>query len=596
MCYENSSQENKKAMLEQAVLTRTPEELSAILRQLAPIEHTARALGLACRFRGLESVRVLVEGGADFVNRDFTVTYYWLMVLEMNSALRRAYYIDRTDGCFTNTVTVKDRQFNVLPMEQRAAIVGYLYENREKVCLDAGELLYYAMMSGSKRIVRLLKEAGVKFTQQRIAELTENGRSYEWQEFCRMAGGLGDEAYLEALGSIVAELGGSRLHYTESVYWENCNRYREQFWLYNPDIFRFILAHFNQKKMNKARLMKGAIDRGSVACLEICEENGWLSAPRKRDEMIQYASQSGAVECNAWLMEFKNRTADFAAEREKAEKKMMRELNASPDSVTELKKIWGYEKREDDTIAITRYKGVQTEVTVPQKIGNCVVTEIGDRAFSAAAPRLKKEQVLLRRSITRITLPETICAIAEGAFYDCRSLEQINIPAGVTAISARTFWNCKCLRAIELPEGITSIGECAFACCSSLSTLRLPGDITVIESEAFYSCQSLTSVTIPAKAAVIGRCAFYGCSALETAVIQEGVTEIRQLAFAECSSLRSVVLPGSIQRIKNNTRKGHTPETVFERDVNVTVTAVPDSYAEKYCKRNNIPVINGCAV
>ena len=35
---------------------------------------------------------------------------------------------------------------------------------------------------------------------------------------------------------------------------------------------------------------------------------------------------------SAWLLDFKNRTADFAAERKKAEQKMMRELNANPNS------------------------------------------------------------------------------------------------------------------------------------------------------------------------------------------------------------------------------------------------------------------------
>ena len=41
----------------------------------------------------------------------------------------------------------------------------------------------------------------------------------------------------------------------------------------------------------------------------------------------------------------------------------MRELNASPDSVSELKKIWSYIKREDGTLVITSYKGDKTEVT-----------------------------------------------------------------------------------------------------------------------------------------------------------------------------------------------------------------------------------------
>lgn len=571
MDYENISQRDKRAVLEQAVLTKSPEEISILFQQLGQVENSARALGLACRFRGLEYVRALVEGGANFTYKRpgdeggyFTI-YYWLSPLEMSGTLRIAYFLDRRDKCFKNMVTVGDRKYNALPVEQRVEIVKYLYENREKVCLDAGELLYYAIMSGSKRIIKVLKEFGVKFSEQRITAITEDGRSYEWGEFCNMLNTLGDEAYLEVVGSVAMELGGRMLHYTDSVYWGNFNPYQKQFRMFKPEFFLFILEHFDQKKMNKTKLMKGAINQNSVECLEICAENGWLKMPRKRDEMIKYAAENGKTECSAWLLDFKNRTADFAAEREKAEKKMMRELNADPNSVTELKKIWSYEKREDGTIRITRYKGMRTEIDVPEKIGNSIVTEIGGWAFSARASRLKKEQIALRRSITRIMLPETIHTIGKCAFYDCQALVQINIPHSVTLIGEEAFWGCHYLNAIELPEGIAEI-------CAS----------------TFASCQSLKNVTIPKTVEIIRKRAFQGCSSLETAVILEGVVEIEQLAFLGCISLKTAVLPQSVKKIKNNTRKGQDPQTIFHDDVDVTVTVTPKSYAEKYCKRNNV--------
>lgn len=64
MDYENKSQTDKCAILEHAVLTSSPEELSALYRQLGQIQMSARALGFACRFRGLAHVRALVESGA----------------------------------------------------------------------------------------------------------------------------------------------------------------------------------------------------------------------------------------------------------------------------------------------------------------------------------------------------------------------------------------------------------------------------------------------------------------------------------------------------------------------------------------------------
>ena len=61
------SQEEKAALLEKAVINCTSvEELSRIYDELKPVEMTAPALGLACRYRGLETVRAMVEMGITF--------------------------------------------------------------------------------------------------------------------------------------------------------------------------------------------------------------------------------------------------------------------------------------------------------------------------------------------------------------------------------------------------------------------------------------------------------------------------------------------------------------------------------------------------
>ncbi|MDE6365543.1 MAG: leucine-rich repeat domain-containing protein [Lachnospiraceae bacterium] len=566
MDYQNTSQHDKRAVLEHAVLTKSPEEIATLYKQLGEVEGSARALGLACRFRGLACVKALVENGANFsympyLDGSYYTVYYWLSPLEMNGTLRRASFIRHGDSCFTNHVTKEGKSLNVLPIEQRVEVVEYLYQCREQVCLDVGELLYYAIMSDSKRIINVLRNYGVKFSERRINNITENGRSYEWFEFCSMLETLGNKEYMQIVDSISKEIGGKPLHFTDLMYVISYKK------MYNPEFFQFILDHFNQKKMNKSKLMKVAVDRNNVACLEICSKAGWLDMPRKRDEMIKYAAECGSTECSAWLLDFKNRTADFAAERKKEEQKMMRELNANPNSVTELKKIWGYEKREDGAIVITRYKGKSTEIEVPEKIGNSIVTEIGFRAFSTYAKRLTDEQIDVRENITRIMLPETIQAIGEGAFQDCTLLKEVNIPDGVTAIGANAFSGCASLASIELPEGITRI-----------------------EEYTFFSCRSLESVTIPKTVEIVCRKAFY-CCALKTVKILEGVAEIGPLAFSKCAELKSVELPSSLHKIKNYTRSGQTPQTVFHESDAVTAVVKPKSYAEKYCKRNQIPSV-----
>lgn len=591
----------KLETLENAVLTKSPNEVSAVFRQLGELMNTARALGLACRFKGLAYVKALVEGGANFSYTrpegagGYYTIFYWLAPLNINETLRKGFFIDIRDGFFTDSVRNTSirreeiKSFTVLPIEQRTEIVKYLCKNREKVCLDIDELLYYSIMSGSKPITKVLKEYGARLSEKRLKELTDSGRDYHWTEFCYMMEALEDKECIPILSRLTEELEGKAFRYTDSVFWANYHTYNNRTRLYDPKLFKFILEHFNQKKMNKKQLMTGAINENSVECLKICAKLGWLDMPRKRDEMINYASENEKTECTAFLLDFKNRTADLKAEREKAEKKMMRELNANPDSVTELRKIWGFEKREDGTVVITRYRGRRTEIEVPEKIGSMTVKEIGENAFSAEAPRLRTEQIGLRQNITRITLPKTVEIIGENAFSGCSSLREINIPEGVREIGAHAFSSCLKLTEIRIPPHVNEIGKWAFASCTNIASVILPHGITEIKEKTFYRCISLKSLSIPDTVRIIGRGAFQLCISLETAVIPEGTEEIGCTAFAGCKKLKSVTLPQSVKKMKNYKYKDRELQTVFYSDEDLTVTVSEKSYAEKYCKRNNIP-------
>lgn len=587
-------------ILAEAVLTKSPAEVAALYKQLRYVENSCRALGLACRYRGLEMVKTLVENGAAFryVRPEgqggyFTI-YYWLSPLEMTKALRTAYFIN-SDPCFSNSAIVQDARgvslqtLNVLPIKERAEIVKYLYQNRERIGLEADRLLFYSIISNSKEITAVLKELGVKFSEKQITGLTEDGRSYEWMEFCPMMDELEDDEFLEVMGNIVEEIGGKTLHYTDSIYWGNYNTYRGQYRLFRPDIFKFVVENFDNKKMNKTQLMKGAIEQNSVPCLKLCAERGWLKQPRKRDEMIQYATELGTTECTAFLLDFKNRTADLVREQANAEKKMLRELNADPNSVTELKKIWSYEKREDGTLRITSYKGKRGEIEVPREIGKSAVTEIGAYAFSSGASRLRTEQRDFRRKeLKRIMLPDTIAVIGEGAFNSCWELEQVNIPEGVTAIGAHAFGACRSLKELNIPGSVKIIGNNAFTSCQSITGVTVPEGVAEIGDYTFSGCYALKSVKLPSTIERIGLWAFHSCKSLEEVIIPESVTEIGRQAFMQCTSLKTAVLPASVKKIKNYKYRDHAPEHIFQGLTDVTVIVEPKSYAEKYCKRYDI--------
>lgn len=587
--------------LENTVLTKTPQEAAALCKQLGENENSCRALALACRYRGLDHVKALVESGATFkytkseeMGGYYTV-FFWLAPLEMTEAIRRAYFIRRNDACFSNEARLVNAEgevvktLSVLPSEERTEIVRYLCENRERVLLDINELLFYSIMSGCETITAVLKQFGAKFTEKRTTTLTEGGRSFEWLEFCSMAECLGDDKYLETMRTLIAETGGKKLHYTDAIYWGSYNREQNKFRWFKPEFFVFLLENFNEKKINKTMLMKGAINENSVECLAMCAEHGWLKMPKKRDEMIAYATKEQKTECIAFLLDFKNRTADLAAEREKAEKKAERELNADPNSASELKKIWSTKKLEDGTLRITNYKGKRSEIEVPAKIGKSTVKEIGAFAFAAGAPRLRIEQRDFRRKeLKKVILPDTITVIGEEAFRDCWHLSELNIPDGVVEIGKNAFASCRNMTEFVIPETVTKMNGGTFAGCLALQSVKLPDGLSEIGDYMFSNCQKLQEIRLPASVQSIGIWAFSRCTSLEEIVIPEGVTEIKRQAFMHCENLKTVVIPASVKSMKNYTYRGRAPETVFHDSPNVTAVVEPKSYAEKYCGKNGI--------
>ena len=159
------------------------------------------------------------------------------------------------------------------------------------------------------------------------------------------------------------------------------------------------------------------------------------------------------------------------------------------------------------------------------------------------------------KTVTSITY-EAICEFDgdgydfwRGAFEDCKSLTEITIPDSVTRIGSRAFYGCTSLTEITMPDRVTEIEKGAFFDCTSLAEITIPDSVTRIGDDAFYGCTSLTSITIPDSVTSIGKYAFSGCTSLTAITIPDSVTSISYAVFKDCTSLTEITIPNSVTKI-----------------------------------------------
>lgn len=300
--------------------------------------------------------------------------------------------------------------------------------------------------------------------------------------------------------------------------------------------------------------------------LDTIIQNGNVNALRNIAPMaltkvnVEKAIESStSVDIRAFLLEW--RSSHLGAVNQKT--KLKKELEKDPFNSTDMKKIWSFSQLEDGTLEITSYKGNDTTVEVPPRIGKTPVTSIGECAFSPCKDKWfyqnkPRERMQALRSLQTVILPEGITTIRTGAFGFCSGLETIDLPSGLCTIMDSAFIRCSGLKSIVLPDSLRTIMDSAFSECSSLREVRIPDQVKVLSDNLFRNCRSISKVVLPKNLTWIGYGAFENCRNLTELHFFNHLRSIQKGAFSGCTQL--------------------------------TIYSPAGSYMEWYAKKNNIPV------
>ena len=179
------------------------------------------------------------------------------------------------------------------------------------------------------------------------------------------------------------------------------------------------------------------------------------------------------------------------------------------------------------------YRGL-TAIAIPESVVyediTYAVTAIGDNAFEGC------------KTLTSVSIPESIGTIGEKAFYGCYGLTEVTIPENVMYIGRDAFhstgitsvvWNAK-----NSTYGRYYVNETPFS--SDVTSFTFGDKVEVIPATLCYQMSKLTKIIIPDNVTSIEDGAFSGCTSLTSVTIPKGVTHMGPSIFSGCTNITTV--------------------------------------------------------
>ena len=339
--------------------------------------------------------------------------------------------------------------------------------------------------------------------------------------------------------------------------------------------------------LRRKQILPEIFEHDLVERLIFYAENKKITAVNYEEEYLNPAMEQNATDCITFLIDWQGRNIS----PQETERAFERELMKDPLNAADMKKLWSYEILPDGTLSLVSYKGDETDVYVPERIGKRTVTQLGDNVFSDTningayksdsrrnslgcirtvtlpdtITHIGKKAFYRRNMLTSVSIPDSVVSIGEDAFKGCRSLSDENgfiivknilferlryegdivIPDGVKAIDCDVF-NNGAIYTVKLPEGLERIGRDAFAECGVLDSINIPDSVRYIGEGAFRKCFSLPEFNMPKDIEFIGDRAFHGCTALKD---ENDFIIFKNILFGYCGREEYVTVPDGVTEI-----------------------------------------------
>ncbi|MBQ4198704.1 MAG: leucine-rich repeat protein, partial [Kiritimatiellae bacterium] len=190
-------------------------------------------------------------------------------------------------------------------------------------------------------------------------------------------------------------------------------------------------------------------------------------------------------------------------------------------------------------------KSVAGALTIPASLGGCPVRSIGPWAFAYC------------RSLTEVTIPDSVTTIEDCAFASCSKLEKVHFGANVATIGGGAFLYCTSLRMLALPESVADLKASAFGGCESLRYLRAESNFSSgchIVMGAWMGGMMFNLVS-----GGIDMDPLWDCTALSCIELGPNVTSVGLDGFGKGPNLRNVICRGMLPAFSGgNTSYGRT--------------------------------------